>query len=121
MCPRRLDLKCCVFQAFCGKVRLEQVIALETDFGLLTRVWCVAELVEANELHLQQAVSLHRSFGNALRPSSGLTRFSALPAGCENSLGVLARCLLGYAGPAGREKCRSIVSSRQGHVVKANT
>ncbi|CAE7245713.1 Synaptotagmin-4 [Symbiodinium microadriaticum] len=42
-----------------GQVRLEQVIALETDFGLLTRVWCVAELVEANELHLQQAVKIH--------------------------------------------------------------
>ncbi|CAE7853295.1 SYT4, partial [Symbiodinium necroappetens] len=37
-----------------GQVRLEQVIALEKDFGLLTRVWCVAELAEANELHLQQ-------------------------------------------------------------------
>eukprot|EP00439_Symbiodinium_sp_Y106_P030900 s444_g3.t1 len=42
-----------------GQVRLEQVIALETDFALLTRVWCVAELVEANELHLQQAVKIH--------------------------------------------------------------
>ena len=60
--PCRLDLKLSVFQAFCGKVRLEQVIALETDFALLTRVWCVAELVEANELHLQQAPRKNQVF-----------------------------------------------------------
>ena len=28
---------------------------MEPDFSLLERVWCVAELVEANELHLNQA------------------------------------------------------------------
>ncbi|CAE7866159.1 hypothetical protein AK812_SmicGene38019 [Symbiodinium microadriaticum] len=41
------------------EVRLEQVIAMEVDFSLLARVWCVAELVEANELHLRQAVKMH--------------------------------------------------------------
>lgn len=44
-----------------GQARLEQVVALEKDFALLTRVWCVAELVEAHELHLQQAVKMHSS------------------------------------------------------------
>ncbi|CAE7670489.1 unnamed protein product [Symbiodinium sp. CCMP2592] len=42
-----------------GQERLEQVVALEKDFGLLTRVWCVAELSEAYELHLVQAVKIH--------------------------------------------------------------
>eukprot|EP00439_Symbiodinium_sp_Y106_P015391 s943_g2.t1 len=42
-----------------GRVRLEQVVALETDFSLLTRVWCLAELVEAYEVHLPQAVKIH--------------------------------------------------------------
>ncbi|CAE7601919.1 SYT4 [Symbiodinium sp. CCMP2592] len=42
-----------------SKVRLEQVVAMEVDFGLLTRVWCVAELVEANSLHLPQAIKMH--------------------------------------------------------------
>ena len=32
---------------------------MEIDFGLLTRVWCVAELVEADKLHLHQAVKVH--------------------------------------------------------------
>ncbi|CAE7872730.1 SYT4 [Symbiodinium necroappetens] len=44
-----------------GQARLEQVVALEQDFTLLTRVWCVAELVEAHELHLQQALKIHSS------------------------------------------------------------
>ncbi|CAE7625670.1 PAO [Symbiodinium sp. CCMP2592] len=42
-----------------GKARLEQVVALEVDFSLLTRVWCLAELVEAHELHLLQAIKIH--------------------------------------------------------------
>ncbi|CAE7539239.1 unnamed protein product [Symbiodinium sp. KB8] len=42
-----------------GRVRLEQVVALETDFSLLTRVWCLAELLEAYEVHLPQAVKIH--------------------------------------------------------------
>eukprot|EP00439_Symbiodinium_sp_Y106_P025192 s5701_g3.t1 len=42
-----------------GKARLEQVVALEADFSLLTRVWCLAELVEAHELHLPQAIKIH--------------------------------------------------------------
>ena len=36
------------------QVRLEQVVAMEPDFSLLTRIWCIAELVEARKLHLQQ-------------------------------------------------------------------
>ncbi|CAE7234869.1 ACBP4, partial [Symbiodinium natans] len=42
-----------------GKARLEQVVALEADFSLFTRVWCLAELVEARELHLPQAMKIH--------------------------------------------------------------
>ncbi|CAJ1365858.1 unnamed protein product [Effrenium voratum] len=42
-----------------SQVRLEQVVAMEVDFTLLTRVWCVAELVEADRLHLHQAVKTH--------------------------------------------------------------
>ncbi|CAJ1385979.1 unnamed protein product [Effrenium voratum] len=42
-----------------SQVHLEQVVAMEIDFGLLTRVWCVAELVEADKLHLHQAVKVH--------------------------------------------------------------
>ncbi|CAJ1367552.1 unnamed protein product [Effrenium voratum] len=42
-----------------SQVRLEQVVAMEIDFSLLTRVWCVAELVEADRLHLHQAVKTH--------------------------------------------------------------
>ncbi|CAE7370308.1 SYT4 [Symbiodinium pilosum] len=41
-----------------GKARLEQVVALEADFSLLTRVWCLAELYKAHELHLPQARDL---------------------------------------------------------------
>lgn len=33
---------------------MEQVVAMEPDFGLLSRVWCIAELVEAKKLHLPQ-------------------------------------------------------------------
>ncbi|CAE7599867.1 SYT4 [Symbiodinium natans] len=44
-----------------GQAKLEQVVALEKDFSLLSRVWCIAELVEAHELHLQQAVKMHSS------------------------------------------------------------
>ncbi|CAK8989604.1 unnamed protein product [Durusdinium trenchii] len=40
-------------------VRLEQVVAMEPDFALLKRVWCIAELVEANELHLNQTIMIH--------------------------------------------------------------
>ncbi|CAE7350137.1 unnamed protein product [Symbiodinium sp. CCMP2456] len=40
-------------------VRLQQVVAMEVNFSLLTRVWCVAELVEANNLHLTQTIKLH--------------------------------------------------------------
>lgn len=31
---------------------------MEPDFALLKRVWCIAELVEANELHLNQATRI---------------------------------------------------------------
>ena len=37
------------------QVRLEQVVAMDVNFALLTRVWCVAELVEADHLHIHQA------------------------------------------------------------------
>eukprot|EP00439_Symbiodinium_sp_Y106_P023423 s5148_g2.t2 len=40
-------------------IRLQQVVAMEVNFSLLTRVWCVAELVEANNLHLTQTIKLH--------------------------------------------------------------
>ena len=36
------------------QVRLEQVVAMDVNFALLTRVWCVAELVEADHLHIHQ-------------------------------------------------------------------
>ncbi|CAE7829438.1 unnamed protein product, partial [Symbiodinium necroappetens] len=32
---------------------------MDVDFSLLTRVWCVAELVEAKSLHLPQAIKIH--------------------------------------------------------------
>ena len=38
------------------EARLEQVIAMDVDFILLTRVWCMAELVEADSLHIHQAM-----------------------------------------------------------------
>ena len=41
------------------QVHLEQVVAMEVDFALLTRVWCVAELAEADKLHLHQSVKTH--------------------------------------------------------------
>lgn len=41
------------------EVRLEQVVAMEPDFSLLTRIWCIAELVEARKLHLPQAIMIH--------------------------------------------------------------
>eukprot|EP00439_Symbiodinium_sp_Y106_P050233 s6153_g6.t1 len=42
-----------------GEVRLQQVIACESDFSLFQRVWCLAELMEAHALHLPQAVKIH--------------------------------------------------------------
>lgn len=42
-----------------SQVRLAQVVAMDVDFSLLTRVWCVAELVEAKSLHLPQAIKIH--------------------------------------------------------------
>ncbi|CAL1146192.1 unnamed protein product, partial [Cladocopium goreaui] len=32
---------------------------MDVNFTLLTRVWCVAELVEADHLHISQAVKIH--------------------------------------------------------------
>ena len=40
------------------QVRLEQVVAMDVNFTLLTRVWCVAELVEADHLHISQVRGL---------------------------------------------------------------
>ena len=40
------------------QVRLEQVVAMDVNFTLLTRVWCVAELVEADHLHISQVQGL---------------------------------------------------------------
>ena len=54
------------------QVRLEQVVAMDVNFTLLTRVWCVAELVEADHLHISQVRGLlHIMFGNG---SSNRTR-----------------------------------------------
>ncbi|CAE8613914.1 unnamed protein product [Polarella glacialis] len=39
--------------------RFGQVVALDVGFELLSRVWCVAELVEAHRLHLPQALMIH--------------------------------------------------------------
>ena len=54
-----------------AEVRLEQVVAMEPDFSLLTRIWCIAELVEAKKLHLPQVGhghGYHGSFwGNATK------------------------------------------------------
>lgn len=46
-------------------VRLEQVVAMEPDFGLLSRVWCIAELVESRKLHLPQAIMIHSAASRA--------------------------------------------------------
>ena len=40
------------------QVRLEQVVAMDVNFTLLTRVWYVAELVEADHLHISQVRGL---------------------------------------------------------------
>ena len=40
------------------QVRLEQVVAMDVNFTLLTRVWCVAELVEADHLHISHVRGL---------------------------------------------------------------
>ena len=52
------------------QVRLEQVVAMDVNFTLLTRVWCVAELVEADHLHISQV---------RLRRASSLGPWSLLP------------------------------------------
>eukprot|EP00438_Fugacium_kawagutii_P017776 Skav205859 [mRNA] locus=scaffold766:115813:119098:+ [translate_table: standard] len=36
-----------------------QVVAIDTDFNLFSRAWCVAELVEAYNSHMDQHVMLH--------------------------------------------------------------
>ena len=36
-----------------------QVVAIDQDFHLFSRAWCVAELVEAHNSHLDQHVMLH--------------------------------------------------------------
>ena len=41
------------------EARLEQVIVLDQHFLLLTRAWCVAELVQADGLHIRQATKIH--------------------------------------------------------------
>ncbi|CAK9013612.1 Synaptotagmin-4 [Durusdinium trenchii] len=55
-------------------VQLEQVVAIDVDFNLLTRVWCVAELVAARDLHLHQAVQIH----SAARRNSCLDKLQIL-------------------------------------------
>ncbi|CAJ1395284.1 unnamed protein product [Effrenium voratum] len=42
-------------------VRLQQVVAMDVDFTLLTRVWCIGELAEGKQLHLIQAIKVHSS------------------------------------------------------------
>lgn len=36
-------------------------MAIDVDFNLLTRVWCVAELVAARDLHLHQVGEASRA------------------------------------------------------------
>ncbi|CAE7866633.1 slc38a2 [Symbiodinium microadriaticum] len=39
--------------------RFGQVVAIDMGFELFSRIWCVAELVEAEKLHLPQALKMH--------------------------------------------------------------
>ncbi|CAJ1456633.1 unnamed protein product [Effrenium voratum] len=39
--------------------RFGQVVALDLGFELFARIWCVAELVEAEKLHLPQSLKMH--------------------------------------------------------------
>ncbi|CAJ1376485.1 unnamed protein product, partial [Effrenium voratum] len=39
--------------------RFGQVVAIDLAFELFTRIWCVAELVQAEKLHLPQALKMH--------------------------------------------------------------
>merc|ERR1712232_65732 len=54
--------------------RFSQVVAVDTEFQLLARVWCVAELVEAHRLHLHQNVMVH-SVASRNQCMDLLTRF----------------------------------------------
>ena len=54
-------------------MRLEQVVAMEPDFSLLTRIWCIAELVEARRLHLPQ-VGAPWHLGQVMGPGGNWNR-----------------------------------------------
>jgi len=42
-----------------GNPKFAQIVAVDQAFGLFTRAWCVAELVQADETHLKQHVKMH--------------------------------------------------------------
>ena len=42
-----------------GNPEFAQVVAVDEQFGLFTRAWCVAELVQADEMKLKQHVKMH--------------------------------------------------------------
>mmetsp|Transcript_24519 Transcript_24519/g.40026 ORF Transcript_24519/g.40026 Transcript_24519/m.40026 type:complete len:786 (-) Transcript_24519:392-2749(-) len=42
-----------------GNPQFAQIVAVDQAFGLFTRAWCVAELVQADETHLKQHVKMH--------------------------------------------------------------
>jgi len=41
------------------KQRFSQIVAVDVEFQLVTRVWCIAELAEADASHLDQKLILH--------------------------------------------------------------
>ncbi|CAE8619599.1 unnamed protein product [Polarella glacialis] len=56
---RRQLRKLLTEEAATNMKRFGQVVALDVNFELLSRAWCVAELVEAHRLHLPQALMIH--------------------------------------------------------------
>eukprot|EP00438_Fugacium_kawagutii_P001740 Skav219921 [mRNA] locus=scaffold2006:164192:166462:- [translate_table: standard] len=42
-----------------GNSKFAQVVAVDQAFGLFTRAWCVAELVQADETNLKQSIQMH--------------------------------------------------------------
>ncbi|CAE8634973.1 unnamed protein product, partial [Polarella glacialis] len=56
---RRQLRKLLTEEAAINMKRFGQVVAVDVNFELLGRVWCVAELVEAHRLHLPQVLMIH--------------------------------------------------------------
>ncbi|CAE7769402.1 unnamed protein product [Symbiodinium sp. CCMP2592] len=50
------DMMACLRRQYAGFL---QVVAVDTDFSLFTRAWCVAELAEAHGSRLEQHIVLH--------------------------------------------------------------